>query len=70
MSCAMIYWGNNYTRFYEIFIEFGAVIDIESLQNKKIGEIRKMMTLDFDKNKYPTSERLKSNYQPHLRNGF
>ncbi len=25
MTCAMIYWGNNQDRFYEVFIEYGAV---------------------------------------------
>jgi hypothetical protein len=48
MSCAMIYWGNNYKKFYDVFIEFGAVVDIKNLQNKKIGDYRKLMTIDFD----------------------
>jgi hypothetical protein len=37
MSCAMIYWGKYNQRFYNIFIEYGAVVDISNLMNKKIG---------------------------------
>jgi len=48
MSCAMIYWGVNYQRFYDIFIEFGAVVDIKHLKKEKIGEKRKMLTFDFE----------------------
>lgn len=28
MSCAMVYWGKNYTRFIDVFMEFGAVVDL------------------------------------------
>lgn len=48
MSCAMIYWGNNYDKFYEFFLDFGAVVDIENLKKKKIGNKRKMLTFDFE----------------------
>ena len=37
MSCAMIYWGTNYERFEEVFIQCGAVVDIRHLQGKLIG---------------------------------
>jgi len=37
MACAMIYWGKNFSQFREVFIEFGAVVDIRSLQDKAIG---------------------------------
>jgi hypothetical protein len=37
MSCAMVYWGENYSKFYKIFIEHGAVIDISELIGKDIG---------------------------------
>ncbi len=47
MSCAMVYWGQNYNRFYEIFIEYGAVVDISNLQGEKIGKERKFMELDL-----------------------
>lgn len=40
MSCAMIYWGNNYQKFYDIFINFGAVIDLRNLRGEKIGKER------------------------------
>ena len=32
MACAMIYWGNDYAKFFDVFIDFGAVVDIRSLQ--------------------------------------
>lgn len=28
MSCAMVYWGADYERFHNIFLEFGAVVDV------------------------------------------
>lgn len=37
MACCLVYWGNNFTRFYEHFIEFGAVVDISNLFGKAIG---------------------------------
>jgi len=48
MSCAMIYWGINYERFYEVFIEYGAVVDIGNLKKTKIAQKRKFLTLEFD----------------------
>lgn len=38
MSCAMIYWGKNYDRFFEVFIRYGAVFDLRPLYGKQIGE--------------------------------
>jgi len=38
MSCAMIYWGKDYERFFDVFSQFGAVVDIRPLQGKQIGE--------------------------------
>lgn len=38
MSCAMIYWGKDYNKFFEIFIKFGAVIDLRPLVGRRIGE--------------------------------
>lgn len=35
MACAMVYWGQSYNRFFEIFIEFGAVVDIRHLQQEE-----------------------------------
>ena len=37
MACAMIYWGKDYERFYDVFIEFGAVVDISNLIDAEIG---------------------------------
>lgn len=45
MSCAMVYWGNNYSHFFDIFIEYGAVIDIRNLQEVKIHKDRKIHKL-------------------------
>ena len=39
MACAMIYWGSNYKRFYEIFIHHGAVVDISNLIDESIGGV-------------------------------
>lgn len=38
MACAMIYWGTDHERFEEVFMEFGAVVDIRPLHGKVIGE--------------------------------
>jgi DNA N-6-adenine-methyltransferase (Dam) len=37
MSCSMVYWGENYDRFYDIFIQFGAVVDLRPLQGEIMG---------------------------------
>jgi hypothetical protein len=38
MSCALVYWGCHYEKFFQIFIKFGAVINIENLKNVVIGQ--------------------------------
>ena len=38
MACAMVYWGEHFRIFYEVFIEFGSVVDLRHLQGKAIGE--------------------------------
>jgi len=48
MACAMIYWGGNYERFYNVFIEYGAVVNISNLKSEKIGKKRQVLSLDFD----------------------
>jgi len=48
MSCAMIYWGNYYEIFYNVFINHGAVVDIRSLKKERIGSNRNQHLL-FDK---------------------
>ena len=37
MSCAMIYWGQDYEKFFEVFLEFGAVVDLRKLFGNLIG---------------------------------
>lgn len=37
MSCAMIYWGEDIERFEDVFLPFGAVVDLRSLHGKPIG---------------------------------
>ncbi len=48
MACAMIYWGKDYDKFYDIFIEYGAVIDLSNLQGVEIGAIRKHIKLELE----------------------
>ena len=38
MACAMIYWGADYNNFFEVFLEFGAVVDLRDLLGKTIGD--------------------------------
>lgn len=41
MSCAMIYWNKDIDTFCDVFIEYGAVVDLRPLQGKAIGDKRK-----------------------------
>ena len=34
MACAMVYWGKNFDLFFNVFAEFGAVVDLRSLLDK------------------------------------
>lgn len=45
MAFAMIYWSGHLQRFYDIFIEFGAVVDISNLINVEIGKERNVPKL-------------------------
>jgi DNA N-6-adenine-methyltransferase (Dam) len=45
MACAMIYWGDDFQRFYDVFIEYGAVVDISNLIDEEIGTERKKLKL-------------------------
>ncbi|MDM8569413.1 DNA N-6-adenine-methyltransferase [Thiotrichales bacterium HSG1] len=47
MACAMIYWGENYERFYTIFIKYGAVVNISNLQGQEIGATINQVKLAF-----------------------
>ena len=37
MSCAMIYWGGSYRRFLDVFLKYGAVLDLHELTGKEVG---------------------------------
>ena len=37
MACAMIYWGSDYRKFFDVFIRFGAVADLRHLAGQAIG---------------------------------
>lgn len=39
MSCAMIYWGTNYDRFFSIFQPFGAVVDLRPQHGVSFGPL-------------------------------
>jgi hypothetical protein len=45
MSCAMVYWGDNYSLFFDTFIEYGAIVNIENLHQTKISSDRKKLHL-------------------------
>ncbi len=38
MACCLVYWGSNIQKFFNNFIEYGAVVDISNLKKQKIGE--------------------------------
>jgi hypothetical protein len=38
MACAMVYWGAGFERFAEVFMQFGAVVDLRPLQGERIGQ--------------------------------
>ncbi len=40
MACAAVYWGSNYGKFFGVFVEFGAVVDIRPLIGEKVGAER------------------------------
>ncbi len=40
LKCAMVYWSDKIDKFTNIFIEYGAIVDIRPLQNKIIGNIK------------------------------
>jgi hypothetical protein len=45
MACAMVYWGSKFDKFYEIFIEHGAVVNISNLIDAQIGAERECLDL-------------------------
>ena len=40
MACCLVYWGNNYRRFAEQFMIYGAVTNISNLKQVRIGKDR------------------------------
>jgi len=38
MACCLVYWGNDYNKFYNSFIDYGAVLPLKTLKDKKIGK--------------------------------
>ena len=47
MSCAMVYWGENYEKFLGVFLEFGAVVDLRTLKGKRIGKSESVIQINF-----------------------
>ena len=45
MSCAMVYWGNDISRFVELFSPYGAAIDITKHINANFGSNEQRRTL-------------------------
>lgn len=43
MACAIVYWGEQFGKFLEVFGEFGAVVDIRPLKGRKIGHHSRLM---------------------------
>ena len=48
MACSMIYWGNNPQKFYDLFINYGAVVDISNLRGEQIGANRQEQKLKLE----------------------
>jgi len=38
MACSIIYWGKYYQKFFDIFIQYGAVVNLNDLYEKIIGQ--------------------------------
>lgn len=47
MACAMIYWGKFYQKFYDVFINYGAVVNISALKGQMIGPDRNQNRLQM-----------------------
>ena len=46
MSCAMVYWGERFGQFYEVFVEFGAVVDVRHCR-ETTSVVMEQMALDL-----------------------
>ena len=47
MSCAMVYWGEEYESFFSVFLEFGAVVDLRPLHQRRIGTNKRPIQLEL-----------------------
>jgi len=47
MSCAMIYWGRKFEKFFSVFCKFGAVVNLRPLRGKRLGEYSENGQLDL-----------------------
>ncbi|MBI5970742.1 MAG: N-6 DNA methylase [Deltaproteobacteria bacterium] len=47
MSCAMLYWGKDFDRFFSVFSKFGAIIDLRNLKGEKFGECSEKGQMDM-----------------------
>ena len=45
MACAMVYWGADFDRFMEVFMQLGAVVDLRPLEGKRIGQRDRLIEL-------------------------
>jgi hypothetical protein len=43
MSCAMVYWGRDYEKFFEVFSHSGAVVDLRPLYGKPLGDYERRL---------------------------
>jgi len=53
MSCAMVYWGARYERFEDVFIRFGATVDLRQLQGRVIGASERLPLFQSMKRQLP-----------------
>lgn len=56
MSCAMVYWGKDFDRFFAVFAKFGAVIDLRPMKGKKFGEYSENGQMDLIPEEEPEDE--------------
>ncbi|MBL7988584.1 MAG: N-6 DNA methylase [Chlorobi bacterium] len=47
MSCAIVYWGKQYRKFHDLFIQYGAVVDIRNLHQQSIGPLKEIPQLSL-----------------------
>lgn len=39
MSCAIVYWGRDYERFKDEFVNFGAVVSLTEMRGREVGGV-------------------------------